>query len=179
MAGIKTVEFYVPWPRFGQALSKQWDDLRENHRSLAPLARAAYIDENDIDPNQDDLAGWAIGELDFRNKFRIFYEKATDQFMIQQNTGTEAIPVWNSRVKLRESDGRLIVTGSGGIEAVGGFYGIDTAADFYGITVALTGGPTAPTLTGIKKMNFDADLFYFSQNAPNTDEVTISLRTLI
>lgn len=121
-----TLRFYYPWPAYGIKMSRQWPNVRENFDNLAPLVRAAYVDLQPAsahNPGENDLAGWAIGERDFRNKFRIFYSKTEDMFKIQYNNGTEDTPAWNDAIQIRESDLRVTVTGSGGIAApTGGFY---------------------------------------------------------
>ena len=47
--------------------------------------------------------------------------------------------------------------------------------NFYGLVVKETQAPAA-TYKGINTINFDANFFYLSQNAPNTDEVVVNLR---
>ena len=126
MAGNDTLRFYYPWPAYGVKMSRQWPNVRENFQALAPLVRAAYVDLQPAsahDAGENDLSGWAIGERDFRNKFRIWYDKTDDTFKIQYNNGTEAVPAWNDAIQIRESDLRVTVTGAGGVAApTGGFY---------------------------------------------------------
>jgi hypothetical protein len=74
-------------------------------------------------PGEHDLSGWAIGERDFRNKFRIYYDKNYDRFSIQYNSGTEPVEIWNDYLSVRDVDGRVTVHGYGGLDATaGGFY---------------------------------------------------------
>src|SRR3972149_4919522 len=87
---IDTLTFYSPLPVFGVALSRQWDDFRHDFRQLSTLIRAAYADISTT-PGDHDLSGWALGELDFHNRFRIFYDKVNRQFKIQVNTGILSI----------------------------------------------------------------------------------------
>jgi hypothetical protein len=107
-------------------MSRQWPKFREDFQALAPLVRAAYIDlqpSSMHDPGENDLSGWAIGERDFRNRFRIWYSKTEDMFKIQYNSGTEDTPAWNDALQIRQSDLRITATGPGGIAApTGGFY---------------------------------------------------------
>ena len=124
--GNATLRFYYPLPAYGVKMARQWPMFREDFQALAPLVRAAYVDLQPAsahDPGENDLSGWAIGERDFRNKFRIWYSKTEDMFKIQYNNGTEATPAWNDAIQIRESDLRVIITGSGGLSSpTGGFY---------------------------------------------------------
>lgn len=117
--------FYFPWPNMGIKLSRQWQAMRENTEKMAPLVRAAYVDPQPVtahDPGNHDLAGWAIGERDFRNRFRIWYDQVNDRFSIQYNSGTEAAEVWDDYLTIRQVDGRVTIPGYGGLQSIGGFY---------------------------------------------------------
>ena len=126
MSDTKLTGFYHPWPNLGVKLSRQWEKLRDNTEKEAPLIRAAYVDAQPSsanDPGNHDLSGWAIGERDFRNRFRIWYDKTNDRFSIQYNSGTEAVEVWDDYLSIRQVDGRVTVHGYGGLDsAAGGFY---------------------------------------------------------
>ena len=126
MSDTKLYPFYYPWPNLGVKLSRQWDKLRDNTEKEAPLVRAAYVDAQPSSanaPGEHDLSGWAIGERDFRNKFRIYYDKSADRFSIQYNSGTEDVEIWNDYLSIRQVDGRVTVHGYGGLDTtVGGFY---------------------------------------------------------
>lgn len=132
---VRVFDFYNPWPKFGVPLSRQWEESRTNSDAVAPLVRGAYIDENVNNRTEHDLSGLAIGELDFRNRYRTFYDKSNNEFLIQYNTGTEAIPVWTTRFTIRDTDGRVTVNSPGGFTSVGGFYnlgGLDVAVTVAG-----------------------------------------------
>lgn len=126
MSDTKLTGFYFPWPNLGIKLSRQWANLRSNTEKEAPLIRAAYVDPQPSsanDPGNHDLAGWAIGERDFRNRFRVWYDKTNDRFSIQYNSGTEAVEVWDDYLSIRQVDGRVTVHGYGGLDSsAGGFY---------------------------------------------------------
>ena len=126
MSNTKLTGFYNTWPNLGVKLSRQWTAIRENTEKTAPLVRAAYVDAQPSsanDPGNHDLSGWAIGERDFRNRFRIWYDKTNDRFSIQYNSGTEAVEVWDDYLSIRQVDGRVTVHGYGGLDsAAGGFY---------------------------------------------------------
>ena len=126
MSDTKLYPFYYPWPNLGVKLSRQWDKLRDNTEKEAPLIRAAYVDAQPSsanEPGEHDLSGWAIGERDFRNKFRIYYDKSADRFSIQYNSGTEDVEIWNDYLSIRQVDGQVTVHGYGGLDTtVGGFY---------------------------------------------------------
>jgi hypothetical protein len=69
------------------------------------------------------LIGLAFGKQGFDNKYRLFFRKSTDEFCVQRNTGTEAVPVWEDVWCIRFSDGQLQVTSEGGLQSNAGFYG--------------------------------------------------------
>ena len=121
---IAVQTFYTPLPRFGVRLDRQWNLFREDFDHIAPLVRAAYADINSSNDSENDLAGLAVGELDFRNRYRIFYDKDSNAFLLQFNTGTEDTPIWTTRYTVRDSDGRLIVNSPGGLQSVSGFYNL-------------------------------------------------------
>lgn len=116
--------FYTGLPRFGEYLDEQWGMFRDDFNALGPIVRAAYVDKNSIS-GEDDLAGLAIGELDFRNRYRVFYDKSVDEYQIQFNQGTEDTPSWTTYVKIRDEDGRFTVSSDGGLESTAGFYNFD------------------------------------------------------
>ncbi len=122
--GIETLTFYTGLPRFGEFMDEQWGMFRTDFDTLGPLARAAYADLNS-DSGEHDLAGLAIGELDFRNRYRVFYDKVELEYRIQFNKGTEDAPNWDTYVKIRDEDGRFIVSSTGGLESSAGFYNFD------------------------------------------------------
>jgi hypothetical protein len=103
-------------------MSRQWIKFRENFDSLTPLVHAATADLGTTHP-EDDLAGWAIGESGFRNRFRTFYDKVNNEFKIQVNRGTESVAIWEDCLRVRESD--CMITATNGFAAEGGFYGLD------------------------------------------------------
>lgn len=121
MAEQSRLTFYAPWPVFGKKFNKQLIAVRENFQSLSPLVRAATVDE-ETERVDDDLAGWALGEAGFRNKFRTYYDKTNNEFKIQKNIGTEAIPIWHDCLRIRESD--CMITATNGLTAEGGFYNL-------------------------------------------------------
>lgn len=124
MAVDATLQFYNPIPRFGQKFALQLGDMRDNSNSLSTLVRAAFADTDGGTNSQNlNLSGWALGEKNFRNRFRIFYDKAADEFKMQFNTGTQSVPIWTTCVRIRQDDCRFIVVGEGGLQLDGGFYG--------------------------------------------------------
>jgi hypothetical protein len=160
---VDTLTFYSPLPLFGVPLSRQWDNFRHDFRQLSTLIRAAYADISTT-PGDHDLAGWAIGELDFRNRFRIFYAKDLNEFKIQINTGTESVEVWTDALRIRQSDGRVIAAGTGGFQSIGGFYQlvIPQSQTFYGMRFeeTLPGGGTV--YRNASTLKFDSNNFYLS-----------------
>jgi hypothetical protein len=174
---LAELEFYHPLPEFGNKLTRQWGKFRDDFDSLATLIRAATADISGT-TGQHDLAGWAVGELDFRNRFQIFYDKDVDEFKVRLNQGTESAPVWLDCLRIRESDHRVVISGEGGLEVLGGFYNVvfptQPAAVFYGISVKHSDDSTA--FKGINTLSFESASFYVTQNDPNTDEAIINFR---
>lgn len=87
-------EFYAPWPLKNRNFSTQLNEIRKSTETMAVLARASGFD---LDPNQlrdSSLQAWNVGDLDFHNRFRLFYDDSDGSFKIQRNTGTSANPTW-------------------------------------------------------------------------------------
>ncbi len=156
MALTEGLPFYAPLPVFGESLSRQWDRFRENSDALAPLVRGATYDVGATSRDYD-LSGLAIGELDFRNRHRIFYNKTDNQFEIQFNQGTETNSSWTTYMCIRDSDGRLIAKGPGGFESLSGFYN----ASF--LTIRTTDETQSnATHKGVAEIVFNANDFYLT-----------------
>ena len=152
---IESLTFYSPWPNFGVALGRQWTQIREDTKQLAVLARAAFVDIDPTGGGDHDLSGWALGELGFLNRFRSFYDKVNDQFKIQVNTGTEAVPIWVDCLRIRQSDGRVIAAGTGGFQSLQGFYQLAQPL----ITFAESAGPI---FVNKNRLDFLSDDFYLT-----------------
>jgi hypothetical protein len=71
-----------------------------------------------------------------------------------------------SNITLGSTDDAITITGAAGGAADGGFYGINVGQT-----------DDNPLFSGINTIKFAAGEFYVTQNAPNTDETIISLRT--
>jgi hypothetical protein len=152
---IDTQEFYHPLPQFGVFLSDQWNEFRTDFDALAPIVRAAFVDIA-AQSGSHDLAGLAMGELDFRNRYRVFYDKAAEEWKIQYNSGTEATPVWIDYVRIRNVDGRFIVEAPGGLESANGFYN----TDFLTVDTHPEGGFRKSNVDTLKVNSLDG--FYWS-----------------
>jgi len=137
MPEIQTdLRFYSPWPKFGKRLNFQWGELRQDIAILKAVARAQVQDVetgDDVVNANRILAGLEFGEqttnsTQFKNQFRLFYDKDEDKFCIQRNTGTEAAPVWVDYLCIDQTTGMVTVNGldagSLGIGSDGGFYGL-------------------------------------------------------
>lgn len=165
---VRILDFYNPLPIFGVPLSRQWEKFRTNSDATAPIVRGAYVDENVNNRTEHDLTGLAFGELDFRNRYRIFYDKSANEFLVQYNTGTEAIPVWTTRATFRDTDGRLTINAPGGLLSVGGFYNLG------GLDVAETGGVGADAFTNVGTLLFsDQSGFYLTKDSSGRPIVNI------
>jgi len=104
-------DFYSPWPKFGKSFSKQLDESRSNTNSLNPIVRAIGLDSNYVNVAGAAVQAVEIGETDFHNKYRIFWDKTNDTFRIQINTGTSGTPLWTDSISIGPSG-----------EVVGNFY---------------------------------------------------------
>lgn len=164
---IAIQHFYSPLPIRGVRFSDQIDKFGDDFNALSTIVRQAFAD---IGPSSgsNDLAGMSFGEVDFRHRWRWFYDKGTDQFILQFNTGTEATPVWVNIITVADTTGRTTFHGSGGVDL--------GSLGFYGVTVALTGNQ--PVFREVNKINFEGSAFYIDQNTGNTDEVTVSTRRM-
>lgn len=154
MAISEGLPFYAPLPEFGVPLSRQWDKFRQDFNALAPIVRGAVYDVGSTS-QRTDLTGLSIGELDFRNRHRVYYNKTDNQFEIQYNQGSQNQPSWTTYMKIRDSDGRLIACGPGGFSSVSGFYN----ASF------LTVRESAPDTfkhDGISDLVFNSNNFYLT-----------------
>jgi len=163
---VDTLTFYHPLPVFGVALSRQWDEFRHDFRQLSTLVRAAYADISNT-PGDHDLSGWALGELDFHNRFRTFYDKVNRQFKIQINTGTVAVPIWTDALQIRRSDGRVIAAGTGGFQSLQGFYQLDPPD----VTFRETAGPE---FTGKDVIEFLSNDFYLTGTALGNPQLALN-----
>lgn len=152
---IEVLTFYHPLPRFGEKLSDQWNEFRDDFDALAPIVRASYMDIA-TNTGSHDLAGFAQGELNFRNRYRVFYDKAAEEWKIQFNKGTEAVENFVDYVRIRNEDGRFIVEGEGGLESAHGFYNVD----FLSVDTVPDGGYNQSNVTTLKINSFDG--FYWS-----------------
>ncbi len=103
MASEDTVEqtFYAPWPSYGKALNKQWSHIRHDTAVLAPLVRGVGLDpDGDFSTldskEQTAMQSFELGEQDWHNKVRHYWNKDKNQIEIQANIppGTSAVPHW-------------------------------------------------------------------------------------
>ena len=99
-------EFYSPWPKFGKHLSNQWSESRQNAEVLHPIVRAAGIDTSYTDSRTAAVQSFEVGEQDFHNKYRIFWDKTNTSFRIQFNNGTTSIPSWIDNIVI-DTDGKV------------------------------------------------------------------------
>lgn len=104
-------DFYAPWPKFGKPFSRQLNESRQNFDSLSPVVRAHGVDPNYTEIRASAVASVEVGETNFHNRYRLWWDKTNSTFRIQSNVGTTNGPSW------RDS---LIISPSG--EIVGDFY---------------------------------------------------------
>jgi hypothetical protein len=147
-SSVRTGNFYSPWPLIdGKNLQYQWGEIRSNTAETKALVRGSF---QDIEDGADSLnalralIGLAFGEQGFDNKYRLMYNKVSEEFCAQKNDGTEAVPVWEDVWCIRFSDGQFQVTSEGGIQSNAGFYG-PLPHDLLAIGEILTSGALGGT----------------------------------
>ena len=118
--------FYSPWPIIsGKNLQFQWGEIRSNQAELKAIVRNSVQElEDDVDELNAAraLLGQAYGDLAFRNRWRFFYDKTTEEILCQTNDGSVEVPVWRDAWQVRQHDGQFQVVSTGGIFSSAGFY---------------------------------------------------------
>lgn len=89
-------DFYAPWPRFGEHLSKQWGLIRANIQTLSPIGNAVILETDDGTTENSALAGFEFGSQTFPNQFRIVWNETQSQFRLDSNQGTTDSPSWTT-----------------------------------------------------------------------------------
>ena len=94
-----TPEYYPIWPNLGKKLSEQLGEIRNDTAAMAPLVRGMGLDAAGDFSNLDGIAAAAVqsrelGQQDFHNRFRTYYNKTDNLFEIAYNKGTTLIPEW-------------------------------------------------------------------------------------
>src|SRR3972149_11803559 len=92
------LEFYSPWPKFGKHLSNQWGESRQNAEVLHPIVRAVGVDSSYTAIKNAAVQSFEVGEQDFHNKYRVFWDKTNVSFRIQSNSGTSSVPSWTDTI---------------------------------------------------------------------------------
>jgi hypothetical protein len=140
---IREGTFYPVWVKLdSKNLQHQWGEVRSNTSETKAIVRNSV---QELEDGVNTLAalrallGLEVGDLDFRNKWRIFYNKTTRDFTIQRNDGTVNVPDWVDIIQIRVDDGQFQVVSSGGVQSNAGFYGpglgtIDEIAEYAGST---------------------------------------------
>jgi len=150
-SSVRQGEFYPVWPILdGKPLQLQWGEERSNTAETKAIVRGSFQDiEDGVDSLNSIRAyiGQAFGDIDFDNKYRFIYKKDTEEFCVQQNNGTQAVPDWVDVWCIRFSDGQFQVTSEGGIQSNAGFY-----------------GPQAHDLDVIGEAGSDANTFFTRPN---------------
>ncbi len=139
--------FYKTWPSFGVNLNSQWEDIRNNFASISTLIRSSYADLHPSDRTKNDLSHTVYGELAASKRFRVGYDKDTDFFVIQFNTGTQSIPVWVDYFRIRQSDGQVQAVGTGGFLSTNGFYNLNISG--LEVKETLSGNKIFDSVSGI------------------------------
>jgi hypothetical protein len=103
---IQDGTFSYPYPVLGTPFKDQLTTLRNNSVEISAAALASVIDVDGSNNLNRALAGLYFGEFGFKNKVRLFYDKATDVYSVAVNTGTSVSPVWANAFTI-DSLGRL------------------------------------------------------------------------
>ncbi len=151
--------FYPIWPVLdGKALNLQWGQIRSNQAELKAIARNSVQELGSGDELNAlrSLLGQAYGDLTFRNKFRLFYNKATKEICCQKNDGTVATPVWTDAWCVRHHDGQFQVVSTGGISSTAGFYSDDDSLKSMK-EIGETGTAADTTVLNPVRLFFNAD----------------------
>jgi len=131
--------FYSIWPVLGKRLNWQWGYQRQNTSENKAVVRSTVLDVEDgedILNARKDVKGRYLGEADFQKKWRTYYSSDDDQWKLQRNSGTQAVPVWETVLSFDDDTGAGEHTGpsftfagtvfaDGGFSTDGGFYGIN------------------------------------------------------
>lgn len=150
--------FYSPWPLLdGKPLNYQWGEIRSNQAETKAIARNSV---QELETGVDELntlralLGQAYGDLTFRNRFRFYYNKTTQDFCLQKNTGTVDSPTWVDCWCVRLSDGQFQADGTGGIFSAAGFYGpgLENLGE-----VGESGSTADETFRHVNKLFFNVD----------------------
>jgi len=126
MSTIRSGNFYPVWPLLdGKPLSHQWGQIRQNTAETKAIVRNSVQELGPGDTLNAVRAylGQEFGDLDFRNRYRFFFNSATEELRAQINDGTEADPVWRDAWHIQRNDGKFVADGAGGITSDAGFYG--------------------------------------------------------
>tara|TARA_R110000751_G_scaffold4610_4_gene22355 strand:+ start:1417 stop:2964 length:1548 start_codon:yes stop_codon:yes gene_type:complete len=125
MSIIRSGNFYPVWPVLdGKPLSHQWGQIRQNQAEAKAVVRNSIQELGPGDSLNAARAyiGQEFGDLDFRNKYRFFFNSANSELRAQINDGTPGEPIWRDAWHIRRADGRFVVDAEGGIQA-SSFYG--------------------------------------------------------
>ena len=151
--------FYSIWPVLdGKALNLQWGQIRSNQAELKAIVRNSVQELGSGDELNAlrALLGQEYGDLDFRNKFRFFYDASTLEICCQKNTGTVDVPVWTDAWCVRHHDGQFRVVSTGGIYSAAGFYSDDDS--LHTIREVAESGTVADTsVRDVSRIFFNAD----------------------
>lgn len=154
--------FYSPWPLIdSKALNLQWGEIRSNQAETKAIVRNSI---QQLETGVDELnalrsrLGDQYGDLDFSNSYRVIYKEDTQEFCLQVNNGTVAVPEWNDVWCIRRHDGQFQVVSVGGVTSAAGFYGTDEKLFMVADSHSL-GTPTTEDVTVLHtdRILFDAD----------------------
>jgi len=151
--------FYIFPILDGKPLNLQWGFSRSNCAETKALVHNSVQELQDgVDEINSDraLKGLAFGDLDFRNKFRLWYNSDTTEITCQKNDGSVDTPIWTDVWQVRDHDGQFQVVSTGGVYSLAGFY--SGGRDLQTIEAVAESGVTADvTISDPSKLFFNAD----------------------
>jgi len=162
-------DFYAPWPRYGVDLSEQWDLIRANTQTLAPIGNAVLLESDDGNTEDAALAGFEFGIQTFPNKFRIVWNSSGEELRLQLNEGTSAVPIWRTAYRVDTDATQKNIFDEGAQ-----FSDITLIGDFYGYTarIEITDGTFSRRGS---TLIFNPDEFYLDTDTNGTPRINLAL----
>lgn len=150
MSGEVIPEFYGNFPFIGVPLGRQVLPWKDNSRATNTVVQSAFVYANATDRQRDALAYLASGDLTKKLTYRIGYDKDRSVYVIQNNTGTDVLQVWED----------VLIIDAGGLITVPG--GIATSGFYVSLTFTETDG--SPTFNS-DRLTFNSSSFYLTPDS--------------
>lgn len=147
-------EFYPNWPKFGKQFSKQLNEIRSDTNTLHPIVRAHGLDPSYVTVSNAAVQAIEVGETDFHNKYRVYWDDDEETFRIQANIGTSGTPSWADRLT---------------IDQAGGLFG-----DFYVARSFVTTTNTTDSIYNEPYLKFNRGDFYLAPDSSGNPIVNLA-----